>query len=356
LIDVVLCPECGVPEFYQNEIYYLNNGDIVQRLDPTNRCALIECENLDPVFKNIGDIMSLSIEHIVINTSARVSELYNSAAISDELRQMIRSKQIDLMALAEALSFRGNLWGYGNEVWLEHRWGNDKDDFSIQRVTQPFSVPIIAGSYAGAVSAAVGGEHEVTYEEEAPGVYLFKTHWTEPREEITEMIELKPYEHREGDLELERCGTCGGPAGLSVYKWYPEEGLIKHKLMGRRMAGIAEQQLDPVFKVLEQELGDEIPAAVVEAQRRFVRTGFDYSDMMGEEEDLRTGLAIRGLGNLKEFKVTGKRFNMELENACLHLLLLGFIQGTFEVALDIESTIDWELSEDGYLTLEIAAK
>jgi len=40
----------------------------------------------------------------------------------------------------------------------------------------------------------------------------------------------------------------------------------------------------------------------------------------------------------------------------LHLLLLGFIQGTFELALDIESNIEWELSEDRYLKLEIVAK
>jgi len=356
LIDVAVCPECQVPELYQNEIYYQNNGDIVQRLDPHNRGALIECENLDPVFKNIADIMGLSIEHIVINTVARVSELYNNAAMSDELRQMIRSKQIDIVPIAEAIGFRGNLWGYGNHEWLDFRYENDKDDFSIQRVTQPFSVPIMAGSYAGALSAAVGGEHEVTYEEEAPGVYVFNTHWTEYEEEFKEMIEIIPYEHRDGDCDTERCATCGGPLGLSVYKWFPEEGLIKHRLTGRRMAAIVEQSLDPVFKVLEQELGEEIPAAVVEAQRRFVKTGFDYSDMMGAEEDLRTGLAIRGLGNLKEFKINGKRLNLELENACLHLLLLGFVQGTFELALDIESNIEWELSEDRYLKLEIVAK
>jgi hypothetical protein len=356
LFEVILCPECGVPDFYQNEIYYLNNGDIVQRLDQTNRVCLIECENLDPVFENIAEIMGLSIEEIVITTVARASQLYNEAAIPDELKKMIRTKQIPLQPLAEALAHRGNLWGYGNEVWLEHRWENDPDDFSIQRVTQPFSVPILAGNYAGAVSAAVGGEHGVNYEEEAPGVYLFKTHWTEYPDYIKEMVQIIPYEHHDGDLELERCGTCGGPMGLSVYKWYPEEGLIKHKLLGRRMAGLAVQSLEPVFRVLEEELGDEIPAAVVEAQRRFVRTGFDYNDMMGAEEDLRTGLAIRGLGNLREFKVSGNRFNLELEGACLPLLLLGLIQGSFEVALGIESNIEWELSDDNYLKVEIVAK
>ena len=114
--------------------------------------------------------------------------------------------------------------------------------------------------------------------------------------------------------------------------------------------------MDPVFSALQDELGDTIPETVVEAQRRFVRTGFDFSDFMGSEDNFRAGLALRGLGNLQSFKMAGKGVRMELDNACLPLLLLGFVQGTFELAFNIESNIEWDLAEDGRLELELSPK
>jgi hypothetical protein len=68
---LVSCPECHVPELFRNEISWLDNGDIVQRANPNARTAFIECENLDPLFKNIGDIIGMPIERIIINITAR---------------------------------------------------------------------------------------------------------------------------------------------------------------------------------------------------------------------------------------------------------------------------------------------
>jgi hypothetical protein len=65
---------------------------------------------------------------------------------------------------------------------------------------------------------------------------------------------------------------------------------------------------------------------------------------------------LRGLGNLREFKMTGRGIEMEVENACLPLLVLGFIQGTFELAFGLDTNIDWELSEEGYLKMELLPK
>ncbi len=354
--DLASCPECGVPELFQQSVRWLNNGDIIQSANEQARAAFIECENLDPLFKNIGDIIGLPIERLVVNITARGSERFNGAIMPPGLKEMIRSKQIDIVPIAEAIGFRGQIMGYGKHEWLDFRYENDQGDFSVQRVIQPFSVMLIAGSYAGALSAAVGGEHAVDYEEESPGVYVFKTHWTEYHDELKRRLELIPYYHEEGDLELELCKTCGGPKALADYQWSAEDGLIKDRRTGRRMALLGPQMLDPVFTSLEDELGETIPQTVVEAQRRFVRTGFDFRDFMGGMEDLRTGLAVRGLGNLREFNINGSGIQMELDNACLPLLLLGFIQGTFELAFDIETNIDWELSEEGHLHMELLPK
>ena len=246
--------------------------------------------------------------------------------------------------------------GYGKHEWIDHRYENDQYDFSIQRITKPFSLPIMAGNYAGALAAAVGGEHAVIYEELTPGVYQFKSQWAKYHNELKKRMAIVPYKHVSAGLDLERCPICGAPMLLAEYQWQGNEGLIKHGDTGRRMALLGPQMMDPVFRALEDELGETIPQIVVEGQRRFVETGFPFLDLEKSDEDLRLQLALRGLGNLQEFELSDKRMGLKLNNACLHLLLLGFMQGTFELTFDVKSDIDWSLSGEGELEFEVTAK
>ena len=56
--DVTVCKECGVPETFYQAHLWLNNGDIVQSVNQRVRLGFIECEMLDPLFNNVGDIMT----------------------------------------------------------------------------------------------------------------------------------------------------------------------------------------------------------------------------------------------------------------------------------------------------------
>lgn len=40
----------------------------------------------------------------------------------------------------------------------------------------------------------------------------------------------------------------------------------------------------------------------------------------------------------------------------LHLIVVGLVQGLYELAFDIESKVDWELSEAGDLKIEVTPK
>ena len=111
--------------------------------------------------------------------------------------------------------------------------------------------------------------------------------------------------------------------------------------------------LDPVFNEREAELGDTVPRAVVEAQRRFTRSGFYTMDDITDEGDFRTQLALRGLGNLKELDMKKKGMSVRLENVVLPLIVIGLSQGFFEMGFGVDTTVDWELSEDGDLQVEV---
>jgi hypothetical protein len=352
-MNISICPECKVPEPVKQGQIWLNNGDIVQAVNPRARLGFIECENLDPLFRNVGEIIGMSIENLVVNIDARAVERFMSQLIPESMKEMVQARQMDPRLFLDNIMTYCHIIGFGRYEYIDSRYMRNDDDFSITRVEAPFSVPEAAGGIAGVASALVGGEHAVTYEKISQDLYEFKTRWTEYPEILKEKLRIRPYHHRDGDIELERCATCGVPAALSGFRWYLDRGLIVNKHNGRRMAILGPEHLDVLFRALEEELGETIPDVVVEAQRRFTRTGFYSIEEVSNEGDFRAQLALRGMGNLREISMGVSGMRIRIDNAAGHLLIVGMAQGLFEMALDVGSNVEWELTEDGNLEVEV---
>jgi hypothetical protein len=47
---------------------------------------------------------------------------------------------------------------------------------------------------------------------------------------------------------------------------------------------------------------------------------------------------------------------VRLENACLHLMLVGLLQGFFELVNRCKSEVEWELTDDDVLTVKVIPK
>ena len=114
--------------------------------------------------------------------------------------------------------------------------------------------------------------------------------------------------------------------------------------------------LEAAFDELERELGEDIPRAVVEAQRRFIKQRLYSMEEIGNEENFRELLALRGLGNLLEMKVDDRGLRVQLQNVALHLMLAGLMQRYYEVLSGGEYSVDWELKADGRLELEVTPR
>jgi hypothetical protein len=111
--------------------------------------------------------------------------------------------------------------------------------------------------------------------------------------------------------------------------------------------------LDPVFSELEKQLGDDIPRAVVEAQRRFTKSGFYTVNDITKEADFRTQLALRGIGNLEELSMRRQGMHMRVANVAVPLILIGIFQGFFEMSFDLDaSDVEWQISEEWDLEME----
>jgi len=350
--DVTVCKECGVPETFYQAHLWLNNGDIVQSVNQRVRLGFIECEMLDPLFNNVGDIIGMPIEQSVISISSRGTKVYLDQIVPENVQKMLREHTLDPQPFVDSTMMFCQLLGLGKYEFMGMRHEKDADDYAKMRILKPFSLPEAAGYYSAAVSVFAEGEHSITYEEIAPELYEFTSRQAEYSEVLKEAMVLRDYHHKDGDIELERCQTCDSPKAFAEYQWHLDEGLIVNENTGRRMAILGPELLDRLFEALEAELGETIPDAIVEAQRRIIKSGIS-TGVVGGEEELRTQLALRGMGNLQEMKMSPRRLLMRINNASGYYMIVGMVQGLFELTFDKESTVKWELSKEGDLQVEV---
>jgi hypothetical protein len=355
MAELEVCPECSVPIYLTTENIWLDNGDVVQARAQANRLALIECENLDPLFEGIGQIIGLPIEPIVVEAVRRNMRRYLRQFVTDEMRDRIMAGELDPTEVDKAFMATAILTGYGRYEVVESRFERDGDDFHTVKVSEPFSVPMCAGSHCAAMEAILGYDHAVTYAQLDEQTYEIKAYPSPQPRAFVDRLHTQRYRPRPGDLELERCPTCGGPKALSVCAWYLSRGIIVNKPLKRRMALVGPAELDPIFAELEDELGEMIPQIVVEAQRRFSKTGFYTMQEVENEGDFRIQLALRGLGNLRELKINKRGLHLLVENAALPMIIVGMMQGIFEMAFDMETDLEWEMSR-GNLRVELTPK
>jgi hypothetical protein len=351
------CLECSVPKIITNEHIWMSNGDIIHHRAPSSRMVFLETENLDPLFRGIEQIIGMPIEYMVITAARRAYRIYLGSFLPEETLEKVRKREIDYEPFDAIFRNLGRLNGVGSYNKVGQRYEGDGDDYDTVSIAEPFSIPMTVSAHLGAIELLTGVDLGYKYEEVSPGVYDITVFPSPHPEELKERMWFEPYEHRDGGLELERCATCGAPQALSGYQWLQERGIIINKITRRRMAIQGNALLDPVFKELEEELGDTIPRAVVEAQRRFTKGGFYTMDDITEEGDFRTQLALRGLGNLKELTMKRKGMHMRLENVALPLIVVGLAQGFFEIGFGQDSSdVDWELPEGGALEMEVKPK
>lgn len=345
------CAECGVPRRFTREHRWLDNGTVVQRKNPDHRMVFFEGENVNGIFRGIEEIIGLPIERVIVEAKRRATFDFIDHMLPRPVKPVLRMAGV--RPVVRNVSRLAAVMGYGGVKLVGLRRVHGKGDYVTIEIREPYSLALFSGDLAGTFEAVDRREAGVEYEEVSPGVYRFTAHISTHPVELQERLKPRRYSSKEGDLVLEKCPGCGGPKGLSEYRWDLERGVITDRTTGRRMVMLGPATLDAIFEELEGELGDHIPKVVVEAQRRFVKTGIMSVGEARDLEAFREKVALRGLGNLVEMQADGKGARLRIENPCLHLVLAGLSQGIYELAFGCEASMDWKLTPDGDLLVEL---
>ena len=157
-----------------------------------------------------------------------------------------------------------------------------------------------------------------------------------------------------GDILYEFCPLCGVPLEVARRIYDLNKGTYTDPDTGLRMALFGPKALDSILEDLETELGEAVPRAVIEAQRRYIRSTRSLEQWIRDASTLRSMMSLRGLGYLKEFGGDRTHLTLKIENSCLHLMMLGTIQALVELAYRAESsTCEWDLLKDGDLIVTV---
>lgn len=350
-----LCTECGVPSYFSSQHLWLNNGDIINATLTHERLTFLEFEFFDHVIHETERTLGTSIERIVIATAQAAVRMYVASLLPEGVGDMIRAGTLSLDNLHGGLIEVAALTGFGRYEERESRYQQDEEDYHVVSIKRPFSVYLTAATHGAAYEAMLGYDHDIRYSEAAPGVYEITAFPSSHPEDLRERLAPRMYEHRDGDLELERCGTCGVPKLLQNLSWNVEEGTITSKITGRRLSISGPNLIMPIFEELEKELGKEIPALVVDAVRDYARGGLLPQGLLEDEEAFRHELAMRGLGNLGSLQVDARELNMLLRNVCLPPVVVGLVQGMHEELYGVRSRVEWSVDEAGDLRVALSA-
>jgi hypothetical protein len=353
MIELPVCPECGVPRQITEQHTWMSSGAIVETKDPETRLVCVESDNIDSLIEGIGGLIGMPVEPIILNATRKATRAYMSALIPDEAKEMAYEGLLDITPIGAILTLVAGLMGYGQLTLEEARYERDDADYTIASCREPYSLPLIEGNLAGTIEALIDAEVGVSHTMVSEGVYELRTFMARHTSVMKEKIKLKSYQHGGGDIELRRCSTCGGPAALADFHWDLERGLINLGPAGRRVCMLGPTVIDPLFEELERMLGGDIQEVVVEAQRRFVRSGFYSLAEVQPEQQMREVFALRGLGDVRELRFGRNGGRLRLENAAMHLMVVGLGQGLYEVAFGKESRAEWELSGDGTLEVKV---
>ena len=373
MADVELCGSCGVPTLISGVFSWQDSGIISISYSPGARMVFYESGNIDNVFRGIEELIGTPIEHIVMERKRRDTRRFMERVFTEDAKRLASilgggtaekvstvesDRRQQILELGNTVNTRattiGMVYGYGDirfsELW--ELW--DSFPWRTQIIHNPYSAIFFSADMLATVEAFEQRDMRVKYEKLGGDIYLLAVHPGEHPLELKERLKRKSHEIKSSDISFELCPLCGIPLGVARCRWDLEKGIIIDPITGRRMAFFDPAAMDTVFDDLEVELGESVPEAIIEAQRRYGKLSMSADNWRRSGYDFRSWAALRGLGNISHFKADEKRLTLTLENPSMHLALVGMAKALYELAWGADnSTHEWHRTEGGDLIINV---
>jgi hypothetical protein len=344
------CSYCDVPKELSKGNRWNNDGTITQADNPDRKQCFLEADNLDNIFHRIEDLLGVPLERIVIEGRRRPVMEFLRANFSSFKRAIIRT--FFRRRVYETIADIGTAFGLGHYELLDCKRG----DYIKVYGRNIYCLPMMCGDLVGVFNFVEGLPADLSIEEKDGGHIITVVKGEEFEEEISSRLTPMDLPRKPGNIQFDCCPECGVPLDFKKFTWELEEGVIIDNVTGRHMITAGPSEINSVFRELEAELGEDIPRTIVESQRRYILETLQDTEVKQDSEYLRHQLAMRGMGNLVELDLGDNRMEAVVENVGLPLLVVGTLQGIFELINGGESDCEYKRSEDGTLGVTVSAR
>ncbi|MBN1288372.1 MAG: hypothetical protein JXA49_01880 [Actinobacteria bacterium] len=373
--DIPVCERCGVPQFVGNELSWSNNGVILLGGSPVNRWVFYESDNIDALFCGLERLIGVPLNDIIVESRRRETRKYLERVYPSEIRDVLKQEQFSgtrgeagkheelkaIFEMAKSITTSvhnvARIYGYG-DLGLGDSWERgDAYPWRETRVKKPYSLPMNMAESLGSCEAFEGVDLRVDYKEIAPETFIFTSSEGEHPIHLRGRLKQNLYQFKPGEITYDCCRSCGVPEDIARCVWNLEEGTIFDPVIERRMAVFGPYTIESLLKDLESELGDAVPRLVIEAQREHVRGALSGENWRLKASHYNNMIALRGLGNLVEFNVDENALTLLIQNACMHLLMVGTVRALVEMGMGWEnSDYEYSMEEDGDLFVRISCR
>ena len=339
-----VCSYCGVPREFSKENSWNSDGTITQTKNPDHRVLFYEAEGMNRMLSNLEELVGVLIDRIVIEGKRKSTYHYLQGMFSGI--KLLIIKALLRRRVYETISARGAMLGYGHYELLDFKAGEYIKVFG----RNIYSRTLFSGDIAAVFNLVEGIPAGLEFEEKDGGMVITVVPGEELEGEIATRLERKVLKPTPGEISYDRCPKCGIPSEFKDYTWDLEEGTITDDNTGRRMAILGSEGIESVFRELEAELGEEIARTIIEAQRIYVIETLHPEEVQQHPDYLVRQLALRGMGNVVSFDLSEGGIRATVDNALPHLLVVGLLQGIFELFSGSGSKCEYELDDRGRLS------
>lgn len=327
------CKECGAPITISHEHIWTSDGRVLQRRNPEHRLIFYETSAIETLFSNLEGLLGVSLEKIIVESKTKATRDYIEGMLKGAKRILTKNNITAKLVLNKVINV-GRLFGYGSISLDEFRL----NEYARIKVANIYNKNLQIGDMRGTFEAICKIPSSYKYREEGRTSIIEVFADAEASDEqVASRLERRIRPVKQGDIKLNRCSICGLPSGIGLHKWNISEGTIVSSISKIRMSIFGPEGIESIFREIENEIGPEIPASVIEAQKGFIKSDLPSADFINSINELRKHLALRGFGNLTEYEFTDKMLYAVIENPALPMLLIGFMQGAFELTTKADS-------------------
>lgn len=260
------CKTCGIPLIVGRDQKWNPDGTITVSNDSSFRMGIMELTVLLGTVKKLEEVVGPPIHNMFMEASRKHTRRYVDNLIKGPLGFVVRKTKA------------GSKKAYTTLLDTTLALGFGKVDFQLYEhkerlkgiIRNPYYLPLFIGDVRGAFESIEGLPSKAEWDEKE-GEAMVEISRRKGESLLDDRFGVYEENRVPGEVEYERCERCGLPDVVARFRWDLDDGIITDTKTGNRVIIMGLNDLNGVFKELEDAIGDMVPKAIFEMNREYGR-------------------------------------------------------------------------------------